>query len=154
VDLNHERMQYKGIRSGIDDEYCKRIFQYVQKRGCLCVCLVNGEVIGGTINYIIDEDACLHVIAHSNLYNKYNVGQIVLVNTIQYLIERKVKRFHLLWGSHEYKDRFLCVRYSLYKIVIFKQFDIQYVIQRSIFKVMTIKNKLKQKLKKCRHFFK
>jgi hypothetical protein len=152
IDLNRERMKYKGYQSGIDNEYRNRIYQYVQQRGCLCLCFSENVIVSGTINYIIGENAFLHVIAHDNRYNKYNVGQIALINTIRYLIERKVKRFHLLWGSHEYKDRFLCVRYPLYKIVIFNNFCVQYIIQVVNFNVQALKKEMKQKLKNTPFF--
>jgi hypothetical protein len=148
VDLNHVRMKHKGYKSGIDDIYCRRIYEYVRERGCLCLCMNKNEIIGGTINYIIGRNAFLHVIAHDNSFNKYNVGQIVLINTIKFLIEQQVKRFHLLWGSHEYKDRFLCKREKLYDIVVFQHFSVNYIRISLKFKLLTLIQQLKIRLKR------
>ncbi|MDR2038776.1 MAG: GNAT family N-acetyltransferase [Bacteroidales bacterium] len=121
VDMNRDRMKSKGKKSGIDEIQQEYIYQYAQINGMLCLCTVDEEIIGGTINTIIGEHAYLHVIAHDNQYNKYNTGQVALVNTVQYLIGKNVKHFHLFWGEYDYKYRFLCKNHDLYDITVYRK---------------------------------
>jgi Acetyltransferase (GNAT) domain len=118
--LNRKRMRSMGKKSGIDDDYCKKLYKYASLYGLLSLCTNNGEIIGGAISSIIEDQAYMHVIAHENSYNKYSIGMITTIETIRCLIEKKIKQFHFLWGESEDKYRYQCKKYSLYNIRMFR----------------------------------
>jgi CelD/BcsL family acetyltransferase involved in cellulose biosynthesis len=147
VELNRFRMKSKGNESAIDDTYCINLYKYAYLKGLLCLCYVGNEIIGGTINWVLDDQAFLHVIAHDNRYNKYNVGQIALINTIQYFIESGIKTYHMCWGDSEYKYRFLCKRCNSYDVVFYRRiFD--FYRNKIIYDIYLMMKHLKKQLAK------
>lgn len=122
IEMNAIRMTSKGVIPLIDETECKAIYNYISSgNGLLCVCTINGEIIGATINSIIGEHAYMHIISHNELYNKYSLGQIALFNTTKYLIEQKnINNYHLLHGDQEYKFRNGGINHDLYTIQIYK----------------------------------
>ena len=97
-----------------------RIVEYAKLYGFICKIQVKGELIAGMVNYIIDDECFCYVIAHAPNFSKYNAGQLSLIYTLEYLIEHQLKKCHLLWGANEYKYRFGCQDYNLFKITIWK----------------------------------
>jgi hypothetical protein len=154
IELNRARMLFKGTKSGIDDLYCINLYKYARIHGVLCLCCDGNKIIGGTINSLLGDQAFLHVIAHDNMYSKYNTGQIALVNTIQYLIEKEINIYHMLWGDCEYKYRFLSERYSTYNIISYRKtfnfcIDVTGTLLRRLPKLISSKMiELKRGLKK------
>jgi len=124
VELNRDRMVSKGKTCLNDNTICENIFRYARSKGGLCICTVNKNVIGGTINYVLGEHAYLYIIAHDHAYSKYNAGFIALACTIKYLIEKKMKYYHLLWGDGtekgNYKSRFLGENHWLHDVIIYR----------------------------------
>jgi hypothetical protein len=152
IELNRLRMISKGGVSGIDDISCNNIYRYAKLTGLLCICYIKDKIIGGTINYILNDNAFLHVIAHDNIYNKYNIGQIALITTIQYLIENNIAKYHMLWGETEYKYRFLCKKNILYNVTVFRKprelyFAKMKMILRKMTDIQSNIRKLKSKMK-------
>jgi len=129
VSLNRNRMKSKGVFSDLNDTESNVLHQYASTSGFgfLCLCTINGKLIGSTINTVIEQHAYMHVIAHDDSYSKYAVGQIALVHATKYLIEEKnIKFYHLLCGTHEYKFRHGGINHDLYTVRIFRNDGIYY----------------------------
>jgi hypothetical protein len=120
INLNSNRLESKGRKSDITDIHQEKHYQYARLNGLLCMCRDKGNVIGGAICSIIDEHAFIHVLAHDNNYKKYSIGQIALIQTIQYLINNRFKHVHLLWGEYDYKYRLLCEKHDLNTVRVFR----------------------------------
>jgi len=123
VIMNRSRMKTKGMISELTDKECKILHRYFSTSGFgfVCVCEIDGKIIGGTFNSVIGEHAYMHVIAHDNSYNKYSFGQIALFHATKFLIEeKKIKYYHLLLGAQEYKFRHGGVDHDLYTVHVFK----------------------------------
>jgi hypothetical protein len=126
INLNSERMLSKGISPGINKEYENNIINYSQHYGFICYIEINKQIIAGAISYIINNDIYLHVIAHDNKFNKYNIGQVCLFHLISTSIEKGLTSFHFLWGRNEYKTRFLAQPQPMYSYSIFKSYSFYY----------------------------
>ena len=127
--FNKNRMKTKGIVSKLDNSECKALYQYAATSGFgfFCVCTIDDKIIGGLINSIIGEHAFAHVVAHDYSYKQYDIGQIIFVNSIKYLIEEKnIKYYHLLGGTYEYKFHLGGINHDLYTFRVFKNNNIYY----------------------------
>lgn len=157
VSLNRIRMITTGEKPGITDTDCKILYQYALTSGFgfLCVCVIDGKIVGGTLNFIIGERAYLQVIAHDNLYNQYSMGQIALVNVTKFLIEEKknIKYFHLMRGSQEYKFRHGGISHDLYTIRVFRNNDVRYFGRKSVSIIKKYFRKYKIKLRSNKIIF-
>jgi hypothetical protein len=147
VELNRSRMKSKGKTSGNSDADIEIFYRYARIRGVLCLCTVNENIIGGTINFVFDEHAYFRVIAHDNAYNRYRAGQIALVATIQNMIERKMKYFHLMWGEEEYKYRFLGKPYTMYDVMVFRTYP-AFFLNRILFGIRSLMKTARERLEK------
>ena len=122
--LHRGRMKTKGITISGDEKLCDEA-KYATTSDCgfLCVCTINDKIIGGAINFIVGEHAYLFVIGHNDSYNYYSVGQLVLANTIKYLIEeKKIKHYHLSWGKQDYKFKYGGINHEIYTLQVFRNF--------------------------------
>jgi len=151
VSFNRSRMKTKGKISDLNDTECKVLHQYISTSGFgfLCVCVVNGKIISGTINTVIGEHAYSHVIAHDNTYNQYSVGQITMVNTTKYLIEEKnIKYHHLLCGTLKYKFQHGGINHDLYTFRVFRNNNVHYFWRKAMIDFKNNYRKFRKKMKK------
>lgn len=152
--LNELRCQQKGFKSGSRTEW----IDVARKSGAIIFYHYNHKVIAGTIMTIVDDQAFLHTIAHDPEYNEFNIGNMVLQDTIRYAFDHGIKLFHFLWGDCEYKIRFLAKPYKMYDVIICKNRGIWLceIIKLNIYSVIeSVKNKarpyyhkIKKKLRK------
>lgn len=127
VQFNRKRIQSKGQISGIDDAYEKRLVEYVRYYGKMCVVYLNNKPVAGTLGYEIGENFFLQILAHDNDYNRYNIGQLCLLETINSEIDAKMKTFHFLWGDCEYKYRFGGHSIKLYRQILYFNYSWDYL---------------------------
>ena len=156
VSLNKDRMKTKGQESLLNKLESNALHQYAVTSGFgfLCVCIINDQIIGGTINSVIGEHAYLHVISHDIAYNKYSIGQIALIHATQYLIEKKnIKYYHLLFGTSDYKFRHGGVNHELYAIRSFRKNDVYYFCGKTMSVIRGNYRILKRKLKYNKTFY-
>jgi len=156
VSFNRNRMKTKGEVSRLNDLECKALYHYASKSGFgfLCLCTIDNEIIGGTINTIIGEHAYMHVIAHNNSYNHYSVGQIALINATKYLIEEKnIKHYHLLFGVVDYKFRHGGINHDLYTVRIFKKNNFYCFWGKTVGSLRIIYRSFKQIIKNNKTFY-
>jgi len=127
--LHRDRMQTIGQKTGYDDIYCKFLHQYASTSGfgLLCVYTIDGNIVSGTINFVIGEHAYMYVISHDNLYNYYSIGYMTNVHTIKYLINKKdINYYHLLGGDQEYKIRLGGIHYDTFTYWVFRNYNLYY----------------------------
>ena len=129
----------------------KIFYQYASISGIchLCVCGDDGKIVGGMINFILGEHAYGYVIGHDKSYDYCTLGEIVLMHTIDYLIEGKnIKYFHLLNGTQAYKYHHGGINHYLYNVMVFKNNDINYYGYKTInsckVKYTTLRRRIKQ----------
>ena len=63
----------------------------------------NSKVIAGKIFSIVENKLYLHVIAHDNELNDFNIVNLILQDKIQFAFENNTYKFHFVWGECEYK---------------------------------------------------
>ena len=120
VEMNRLRMKGKNIRSGFDNLFEKRIIEFCRHYGLTSTVSVQGKIVAGAICYEVGNQAYLEAISHDPEYNKYNVGQVCLYLTINYMIDKGRNSFHMLWGKNEYKYRFLGVNQELFFFSLYR----------------------------------
>ena len=106
VHFNHLRMEEKNTHSDLDEADTVGTYKLCQYYGCVHTVELNGELLGATIDPELYGHGHLAVIAHDPAYNKYNIGQIALYETICDSIRAGDVRFHFLWEMSDYKRRF------------------------------------------------
>lgn len=148
--LNAERCLSKGFNSGARKQWYSVFIKY----GRVSLLLLNNEVIAGTIYTVIEDKLFLHIISHDNFYNKYNIGNIVLLNTIEDAITNKIKEFHFLWGNCDYKKRFGAISIPIYTVCIYRKIYLYYfdkiklqIIPHCLLGIKEISNKQKKAIK-------
>ena len=160
IDMNAARMRTTGTVSLIDETECNAIYKYASEsgNGLLCVCIINGEIVGASISSIIGRHAYVHINSHNELYNKYSLGQISLFNATKYLIEEKNINFcHLLYGDQAYKFRHGGVNHDLYTVQVFRNKSMNMYYEKTMRAVKVNCNKywktMKIRLKKIKFLY-
>ena len=148
VSLNRSRMKTKGKISALNDTECNVLHQYAFTSGFVCVCVIDGKIIGGTINSIVGKQAYMHVIAHDNSYHNYSIGLISLLHATKYLIEEKnINHYHLLCGTQEYKFRHGGTNHDLYTFRVFRNTDVHFFCGKTLNAFRINYRRFKQRLK-------
>ncbi len=129
IQLNFDRMKQKGIVYGNNHDI-KSIYKYSQYVGLVTYIEIDGNVVAGTISYIINKKLFGYVVGHDSYYSKYSLGIICQLIEIQKSIELKLSTYHFLWGDNEYKKRLLAEPYSLYSYYIFRNYSLNYGINK------------------------
>ena len=126
VNFNRERLENKGQKSLWSEVSINNRYQVATELGFIFCLEVNGEIIGGTMNYIYGNDAYLFLIGHNPSVDKYNTGNICLYFTIEKLIDLGISNYHLFGGEHVfYKKQFNAECTELLKAEIYtKQYYI------------------------------
>lgn len=131
VQLNVERMKYKGIVPGLNSDENTKIHAFSQHYGCVAYVEIDGEIVAGCISYILSKRIFLHIIAHDNSHSKYNIGQVCLFFLIQSAIEQQLNTFHFLWGDNEYKMRFGAKPHALFSYFVYRSYSVDYIINNT-----------------------
>lgn len=138
--LNNDRCLSKGFSSGIDRRYVNLC---AAGEGGIIYYRFNHSMIAGTMFSIYNNKLYLYIVAHDNMYSDYNVGNLVLLDTIEYAITHGISEFHFLWGECEYKKRFGAKKYDLFDIVVYKS-GLRYSIDRIALGLIEIKRRIKK----------
>lgn len=131
IQLNVERMKYKGIIPGLNSDENAKIHAFSQHYGCVAYVEIDGEIVAGCISYILSKRVFLHIIAHDNSHSKYNIGQVCLIFLIQSAIEQQLNTFHFLWGDNEYKTRFGAKPHGLFSYFVYRSYSVDYIINNA-----------------------
>ena len=144
--LNNSRCESKGFSATARDEW----IYIAMKCGVILYYKLNDVVIAETILTVVDGQAFLHTIAHAPQFNKYNVGNLILQDTIKYMWEQNVKTIHFLWGYSDYKVRFLAKEECLYDVLVYK-YDVLYLIGSTKTCILDYTKMIKDKVKPFYH---
>ncbi len=117
ISLLHRRRKNRGLVCVSDANEIQKILSGYNVN---CYLKVNGKIVAGTISSIYNGVLNLHYISHDDAFNEYNVGNLILLKTIDYAISQKIKIFNFLWGNNEYKNRFGAVEQKLYNLYFFR----------------------------------
>jgi hypothetical protein len=117
--LNRLRMDRKRKQSLWTDELAEHRWKLVSEMGSLALILHKDRVVAGTLSFVYGDGAFLVVIAHDPQHDRLNLGNICLWLTIENLIARGFRRYHLLWGNSQYKEQFGAVAHPLYEMTLF-----------------------------------
>ncbi len=126
VQMNYNRMKYKGVVPHIDNKYKNNIFKYSQHYGCASYLELDGEMVAGCIATILNKDIFLHVFSHDNNFSKYNVGESCVFNLITTAIENDLSTFHFLWGSSDLKSRFQVKPTILFSSFVYRGYSLDF----------------------------
>jgi CelD/BcsL family acetyltransferase involved in cellulose biosynthesis len=118
--LNHRRMKTKGKTSGLRGEYAKKVSALAFRYGFIGVFESAGEIIAGALSFQVGRHFYLETIAHDDCYNRFNLGQLCLLKTIQRAISEGATHFHFLWGDCEYKTRFLAKKVPFFGVDVYR----------------------------------
>jgi hypothetical protein len=126
IAMNKIRMTSKKIKSGFDLGQERKIIDFCRKFGMISEVRVNGEIISGTICYVLGSHVFLETLSYDTAYNKSRIAQTTLYLTIQELIDRGMTHLHMLWGDYEYKYRFRGVKVDLVSVSVFRAKGLRY----------------------------
>lgn len=118
--LHYNRMQARGIRSGIDAKYKRRIVALVRHYGLVGVLRIDGRVAAGSINYVVGDRLYSEAVAHDPAYNSLYLGVLCTYLTILEVIARNVREWHFLWGASEYKRRLGGIKHDLIAVTVYR----------------------------------
>ncbi len=104
--LNRLRMRNKRRLSLWSPEIVKHRWPLFRGSGIMG-CLHRGKsIVAATLSLSGGEEAYLILLAHDPQYDHFNLGNVCLWKTIEYLIESGYASFHLMWGNSFYKEQF------------------------------------------------
>ncbi|MDR3651531.1 MAG: GNAT family N-acetyltransferase [Paludibacter sp.] len=126
VQMNIDRMIYKGIVPGKNNDDKINFFRYSQHYGCVAYIEIDGVIAAGCIATILNKKIFLQVISHDNNFSKYNVGQLCILYLIETSIEKGMLAFHFLSGDNEYKNRLLGKPHSMFSYFIYRAYSLDY----------------------------
>jgi hypothetical protein len=114
------RLKVKRIGDLIDASYVDAIFNSCQKYGHIGVYEVGERIVAGVIFCQICENVFFLTVGHDQTYDRYYLGQLCLLRTIEEAVRRGGKMLHVGWGGQEYKRRLRAHMYSLYIVNIYR----------------------------------
>ncbi len=116
LELNDRRMRTKARLGLWTLGLAKHRWPLFQKSGLLVSLHLGDEVVGGALCVLHCNEAFLVVIAHAPQFDRFNIGNVCLWQTIEHLIGIGCSAFHLLWGVSFYKTQFGGNLNSIYRI--------------------------------------
>lgn len=137
----YEEHLYKALKGG-DDDFLR------MGGGILLLVKIESKIVAGCVGFLMGENFYLSKIAHNVEYNKYNLGNIALLETIRMCINQDVKNFHFLWGENvDYKKRFGGEPHPLHYHIFYKNKGYRYFYDKAKLsfsqRINAIKNYLK-----------
>jgi len=128
IQLNIERLKFKGRIPRIDNVYKDNLYKYSQYYGFAVYLEINGEIVAGNISTILNKGVFGRITAYNNSYSKYNVGELCAFYAIQMSIERGLKTFHFLWGESDLKKRLLAKPHVLFSYIVYRTYSIDLIV--------------------------
>lgn len=118
IELNRQRMSNAGrVHLWTDDMAATRL-DLIRRTGMLYAIKIDGNLAAGTASIVHGNEAFLFLIGHNPQYDKLSLGSLSLWLTINELLSRGVRRYHLMWGNSFYKRQFGGDETQLYKAIV------------------------------------
>jgi hypothetical protein len=122
VGLHRERRRVMRRRSDDDAQRTEQLFILARELGFVIVCTIDDRICAGTINYRVDDDYFMEVIAHDVQYDSFRLGTLCCYLSTCKCIERRGAAYHFLWGRYAYKYRLLGIHHDLDEIVLYRSY--------------------------------
>jgi hypothetical protein len=120
IEFNRARMLRKHRRFGMSEAEQGYLRQMMRERGLLSVIEIDGEIRAGLLCTLAGDDLYMHVIAHDPAFDELRLGFLCCALTIQDAIDRRLRRFHFLWGRYDYKTRLGGERRPLSQVLLLR----------------------------------
>jgi hypothetical protein len=127
IEMNIERMRHKGKIPVLDQTHKNGIYKYSQHYGCVSYIEVDGMIVAGNINTVLNKKVFGHITAHDNNFSKYNVGELCAFYLIQTSIENRWATIHFLWGESDLKRRLQAKPKLLFSCFIYRSYSLDYL---------------------------
>jgi len=139
MQLDFKKLKKKGVIYGTDDTnknilFKNNLIKFTHHYGCVAYIEIDGVIVAGSINSIINKSLFGHVTAYDANFYKYNVGEICAFYLIQTCIESGLSIFHFLWGQSDLKKRMQAKPYVLFSYLIYRSYSFDYLFRN--FKVL------------------
>ena len=131
--FNKDRLlKARNINREYTSEEVESVFKCAKEKGVLTTISINGVVSGLALIQNIGNDYYLTDIGSDSEYDKYNIGQICLVLSIEYAINNKDKgsKYHFMFELTDYKKRFGGEMVELYPYYVYKNKNIEFLINK------------------------
>jgi hypothetical protein len=135
INFNKARMVNKGTRPYTDGEQEQKLIKYATTRGLLGLLFLDNQLAAGSILSLSGKQAFLDFLTHDPKYDRFNLGNVCLFFTIKYCIGINKENLHLLWGTVEYKRRFLGKDKKMVDLTIFRNRFFNFLAYPGIFKI-------------------
>jgi hypothetical protein len=135
INFNKARMVNKGTRPYTDGEQEQKLIKYATTRGLLGLLFLDNQLAAGSILSLSGKQAFLDFLTHDPKYDRFNLGNVCLFFTIKYCIGINKQNVHLLWGTVEYKRRFLGKDKKMVDLTIFRNRFFKLLAYPRIFKI-------------------
>ena len=112
--LNRERRLKKGKSVDSLRDIQKRQadrWELTKAFGFMVTLRHKGKIIGGTLNYLYNNEAFMIVTAFDPAFEHFNIGKLGIWKTLELLIDRGFRHCNFLWGRYFFKTQFLGVEY-------------------------------------------
>jgi Acetyltransferase (GNAT) domain len=112
--LNSKRRAFKG--KGVDpiqviEDRQRHIYPLLQSYGMLLTIRHKGEILGGNLSFLHDNNCYMIVTGHNPAYEELRIGNVAIFTTLNYLIDNGYETLNFLWGRKPYKTQFLAKEY-------------------------------------------
>lgn len=146
-DMARGRMQCKSMTYGSNDDNLWHSIQH--KSGFAYVVSIDGVAMAACIGYILGVHLYLVKIAHDVEFNRYNLGNIVLLKLIEYCIDHNVRYFHFLWGEGvDYKVRYGGLPHRLTDYIFYRKSNLSYFLDAVSITSKSVMHMVANKLRK------
>lgn len=119
LELSRRRVAARGETHGWNEEMIERRQRLIRQHGLLHAICIDDKFAAGTCSTLYGQEAFLLLIGHDQQYDKLSIGGLALWQTINLLIEKGIRRYHLLWGDPFYKRQFGGVNALLYTVTMY-----------------------------------
>jgi Acetyltransferase (GNAT) domain len=120
VRLNALRLRAKRQRIPWTQQAIAQHARLARQCGMLCRFKVDDSVVAGSLSFCHGDEAFLGFIAHHPKYDKFRLGVICLLRTVERLIQRRFRSYHLLWGDGPQRERFGGRPVQLQRVLYFR----------------------------------
>lgn len=120
VELNRRRMAGKGDTCVYDAADEARLHALLRHYGTATTMVVDGRTIAGTLGSRVGADYYGQVQGFDPEFATFSPGRLAALLTIEDSISHGVRRFHLLWGTSEYKAHLGGTPQTLYAVAVYR----------------------------------
>lgn len=119
IELHRQRMANAGKNFWLTPAKIERRIRLAHECGLFCGRLVDGRLIGGTLNFCHGSTATLSLVAHDPRHDALHCGLVCLLDTIEQLIATGFKTYNLHFRYSPFKPRLGGVEHPYHQTDLF-----------------------------------